>query len=196
MHPETTAPPRPVLPIWAVLGPGVAALAGAFLLTTDLGPTGLAIQAELGAPRMVLLIGTGACLLAMAVGAPLGALALRAPIAVGVPAVAAMLIGLIAMGLAANWLNFFVVGRVLVGFGTGVVWAASALTARATGEQKRLATALLAGAVLVCLLLGPVVSGLIATVASWRVAYFAMIPVLLLALVAVVVSGIAVRRNR
>lgn len=195
MHPETSVPTRHVLPISAVIGPGLAAMAGAYLLTVGIGSTGAPIQAELGASRTVLLIGIGACLLAMVAGAFLGVLALRSPIAIGLPAVAAMLIGLVVIGFTPN-LIIFVAGQVLLGLGTGVVWAASALTAWSTGEHKRLATALLAGAGLACLLLGPVVSGVISTAFSWRVGYFAMIPVLLLALVVTVVIGIAVPRKR
>lgn len=185
----STGPARTEYPMWVICGPGSAALAGAFLFTADIGRTGSTVLAELGSPESSRVVWFAGCLVAGAVGLGVGVLARRFPTVVAVGAIFAMVIGAVAMGFASNG-NLYLVGKVVAGLGVGAAWGVSVFVALSTGERKRMAIALLAGLGVVSAIAGPLVTGAITTLFSWRVGYLAVILVLGMTLIVTAVIGV------
>ncbi|HZE39287.1 MAG TPA: hypothetical protein VE172_10790 [Stackebrandtia sp.] len=170
------APASPEYPLWTIIGPGLAALTGAYLFTADLGATGRSWIVDLHAPQSLFLSGIIAAVVAAAAGAAAGFLGRRIPIAVAVPGVVAMGLGSLAVGLCPNAV-VLIVGKLLIGVGAGLAWAVSVAMALSTGASGRAVTAVLAGAGVAVAVLAPFISGVVSTTMSWRLGYFlALLP--------------------
>ncbi|GIH19860.1 MFS transporter [Rugosimonospora africana] len=189
-----TVPAQPpvVRPLWSLAGPALGALLAAGLLTAPIGPLATAIQRDLGLSIGTVMVFVGApyAVLAVALVAPGYLLGRLGPTATGVPALVLMLLGN-AVSVFAQSTALILIGRLLAGAGAGViVGVAFALSGQLSRwrTQARLALALALG---VALLLGPVVSGVLTNVATWRWAFLAGVPVAAVALAAAAASGIA-----
>ncbi|HEY3686264.1 MAG TPA: MFS transporter [Streptosporangiaceae bacterium] len=191
-------PPQPaaagqqhaVWPWWALPGPGVAALAGLYLLTAVVQIGSMSyIQRDLHLSTVSYLPSTvGVYLLAMlltlAVGLLVGA---RYPTSIAAPGIAFMIIGVVLDVFSPDEL-VLLVGRGLTGLGAGAAaGVAAALAVRITARPLAYTAG---GLGLLALIAGPFVGGGIATVLSWRWIFLSTAPLLLAALVATMIIGI------
>jgi MFS family permease len=181
-----------VRPLWSLAGPAVGAVLAAGLLSAPVGPLASAVQRYLGLSTAAVVVSVVAAyavaLVVMVVPGYL--LGRRWPTAGGVPALALVMVGSL-VTVAAPGALLLTVGRVVAGLGAGtVVGVAFALSGQVDVRRSRarlvLGIALGAG-----FLLGPAVSGLVAMVLSWRIAFLLGAPVALVALAGTVAAGIA-----
>jgi MFS family permease len=189
-QPAAAGGQRTVWPWWALPGPGVAALAGLYLLTviTPVGSMSI-IQRSLDlSTTSILLSGIGVYLLAMLLTVPVGLLAgPRFPTSIAAPGIAFMIIGVV-LDMFADDAAFLLVGRGLTGLGAGA--AAGVATALALRITARPLAYTAGGLGLLALIAGPFVGGGISTVLSWRWIFLSTAPLLLAALVATTIIGI------
>ncbi|MER7416934.1 hypothetical protein ABT346_09140 [Micromonospora peucetia] len=114
----------------------------------------------------------------------------RWPTATGVPALVFLVVGSVASAFAPG-AALMAVGRVVVGLGAGTVIGVALALSSQLGRwvsQARLVLGLALGA---ALLLGPVVSGMVAQTLSWRSVFLVGVPVAAVALTGTIASGIA-----
>jgi MFS family permease len=185
-------------PLWSLPGPALGALVAAGLLTAPIGPLGSAIQRDLGLSTAAIAVTVVATYLVAtaALVAPGYLLGRRWPTATGVPALVLLVVGSIVCSFVPG-AALMAVGRVVAGLGAGTVVGVILALSSQLGRWRSQARLVLGLAVGVALLLGPVVSGMLTMVMSWRVAFLVDVPVATIALAGTVISGIArwVRRS-
>ncbi|ADD44872.1 hypothetical protein Snas_5238 [Stackebrandtia nassauensis DSM 44728] len=198
MYPPTqgeAAAPRPFHRLLFLVGGGLAAVIGAYLLTAPLAPGGATITTAIGIqPAVALPMMLLGFLIPAAVGAALGFFARRFPAIVAIVGIAVMAIGISVSGIAPNFL-LLVAGSVVTGFGAGAVWGSVTVVALAAGGNKVVELSVLGGAVVLALAVGPFVSGAINMSLSFRIGHYMTVPPLLVALVIAIIAA-AARDNR
>ena len=178
---------------WTLIGPGFAAIIGLAMLTavyrTD-GKSAIRFEFHMSG-QAVLLTCVVAYLVAAIAAAGLGlVLGARFPTAVTVPAIVLMLIGTALTALAASS-AMLLPGRVLDGLGTGAAAGVIAALVLRLNARRGIAAAVTVALGVLAALIAPVVAQLISDATSFRLAYLAAIPFLLIALIVSAVSGIA-----
>ncbi|MEV0083900.1 MFS transporter [Saccharopolyspora sp. NPDC050642] len=193
MPPERNhARPNDDHPWWTLIGPGLAAIIGLFMLTalyrTDLTAP---IQMDLGLSGLELLMeGVVAYLIAAVIAFPLGfLLGARFLTAVTLPAIGVMLIGALLIAFAGG-AGMFLVGRVLGGLGAGAAAGVTTALVRGIRHQRSIAAAVVAALGVLAAVVAPFVNQLISDALSFRLTYLAAVPFSFAALIAGAVSGI------
>ncbi|MER5336880.1 MFS transporter [Micromonospora sp. NPDC002717] len=184
--------PSMVRPPWSLAGPALSAFLAAGLLIAPVGPLVSAITRDLGLSTagMTMTVVAQYVVATVALVAPGYLLGRRWPTAIALPALALLIIGSVVSAFTPG-AALFAVGRVIVGLGAGTAaGAALALASQLVRgrSRARLALGLALGA---ALLLGPVVSGMLAQALSWRTALLADVLVATVALFSTIASGIA-----
>ncbi|MFC5824992.1 MFS transporter [Nonomuraea insulae] len=185
-------------PAWALIGPGIAALTGLYLLTMPFGPAArISLQSDLDLSSQTTLLMTAvAYLISAAVGGALGVgLGGRLLTTVATSAIAFMIIGVLLNAFAPD-AGIYLTGRVLSGLGAGGVVGATVALVRRAGRHRGALVAILAGLGVLALVLGPFVNHGLSSALSWRLGY--LVPVLPLAvgLIAAAVSGFVLLLTR
>ncbi|MFD9892485.1 MFS transporter [Amycolatopsis sp. NPDC059027] len=186
--------PRPAggPPWWLVIGPGLAALIGLFLLTVIYRFDGVsALQADLGmSSQSLLLIGLVAYLVAAVLAFPAGLLlGARFPTSVTVPAICLMLLGVLLVAFVPDS-GLLLVGRVLNGLGAGAALGVTAALIRRLRTGRAAAAGVTAGLGVLALVIAPFLGGLISDALSFRIVYLIAALFVFVALVAAAVTGI------
>lgn len=181
-----------VRPLWSLPGPALGALLAAGLLTAPIGPLASAIQMDLGLSTATMTVTVVATYLVAtaALVVPGYLLGRRWPTATAVPALMLLIAGSTVSAFAPG-VAVMAIGRVVAGLGAGaVIGVALALFSQLDRwrSRARLVVGLALGT---GLLVGPVVSGVLASMLSWRVAFLVDVPIVTVALAGTVVSGIA-----
>lgn len=167
------------------------------LLTAPIGPLSTAIQVDLGLSTM----GMAVTLVAPYVVAaaflvlPGYLLGRRWPTAAAAPALALMVAGSLLNSLTPA-AGLIVVGQVVVGVGAGTVLGVALALVGQLGPGRSRARLVFGLALGVAAVLGPVMSSVVATMLSWRVAFLVNVPVAAVAFVGTVLSGIAMLVRR
>ncbi|MEV4173726.1 MFS transporter [Nonomuraea sp. NPDC049709] len=185
-------------PAWALIGPGIAALSGLYLLTMPFGPAArLALQADLALSGQTALLTTlVAYLVSAAAGGALGVgLGGRLLTTVGMTATAFMIIGVLLNALAPDT-GIYLTGRVLSGLGAGGVVGATVAVARRAGRSRGAVVAILAGLGVLALVLGPIVNQGLSSALSWRWGYLFTVLPLVVGLIVAAVSGFVLLLTR
>ncbi|MEV1172201.1 MFS transporter [Nonomuraea sp. NPDC049784] len=185
-------------PAWALIGPGIAALTGLYLLTAPFGPImRISLQSALHLSSQTVLLTTLAAYLAgAAAGGALGViLGGRFLTTVGMLAIAFMIIGVLLDALAAN-AGMLLAGHVLSGLGAGGAAGATAAFARRTGRHRGAVFAILAALGVLALILGPFISQWLTSALGWRWGYLIAEVPLVAGLIAAAVSGLALLLTR
>ncbi|HEY0698794.1 MAG TPA: MFS transporter, partial [Micromonospora sp.] len=163
------APPpdaHPDVPVWLLIGPALTSALGAFLLTVTTGLEWATIQRDMHLSSSTTLWVFVAYLLPAAVAAAIGALAgRRSPTAVALPAITLLILGSLLIALTPGS-GLLMLGRAVTGFGAGLAWGVTAVLVARTGA-RRVWGALVAGAAVLALVLGPVIAGHLARAMSW-----------------------------
>lgn len=158
-------------PAWSLAAPGIAALLGAFLLTSAFGPVSTAWRMDLhlasGVTLWLFVAFVVPAVLTAAGGAVLG---WRWPIAVLLPAVVLMVIG-VAITAFAPSVAFLLAGRVVTGLGAGAAAGLAMMLVLRAGNARTPAAAALGLATLLALVLGPLVGMVLVTTLSWRLIF-------------------------
>ncbi|GAB2665110.1 hypothetical protein [Nocardia goodfellowii] len=179
-------------PAWTLLGPGLATVVGLAMWTGVYRIDGSSpIQVEFGMSGPVFfLIGFVAYLIAAALAFSLGyLLGGRALTAVSISAAGVMLLGVVLVVLGGGS-GILLVGRVLGGLGAGAAAGVTTALVRSLRSRRDLA-AVAAAAGIVALVIAPIINQLISDAFSFRLAYLTATPLLVAALLASVISGIA-----
>ncbi|WP_433430673.1 MFS transporter [Nonomuraea sp. CA-141351] len=185
-------------PAWALIGPGIAALTGLYLLSAPLGPMlRISVQSSLHLSGQAVLLTTLAAYLAgAAAGGALGvSLGGRFLMTVGMSAIVFMIIGVLLDALAAN-AGMLLTGHVLSGLGAGGAAGATAAFARRTGPRRGTVFAILAALGVLALILGPFISQWLTGALGWRWGYLIAVVPLVAALIAAAVSGLVLLLTR
>jgi MFS family permease len=180
-------------PWWTLIGPGLAATSGLFMLTAVYRTDWISpVQMDLGlSGQAFLLQGIVAYLITAAIAFLPGFLfGARFPTAVILPAIGVGLIGvlLIAFGGGAGML---LAGRVLGGLGAGAAIGVTAALLRRIRGRRSIAAAVAAALGVLTAVVAPFINQLISDALSFRFTFLAAVPFLFAALIASVVSGIA-----
>lgn len=191
MFASTQHEPRPPAghPWWLVIGPGLAALIGLFLLTVIYRFDGhSALQIELGmSSQSLLLIGVVAYLVAAAIAFPAGLLlGGRLPTSVSVAALCSMLLGVLLVAFVPGS-GLLLAGRVLDGLGAGAAIGVTAALIRRLRTGRGAAAATAAGLGVLALLIAPFLGGLLSDAFSFRLVYLVAA---LFVFVALIVTGV------
>ncbi|WP_327582878.1 MFS transporter [Nonomuraea sp. NBC_00507] len=192
------APPGEERPAWALIGPGIAALTGLYLLTMPFGPAAqLSLQLDLAlSSQTALLMTLVAYLVSAAAGGALGVgLGGRLLTTVGIAAIAFMIIGVLLNALATG-AGIYLTGRVLSGLGAGGVVGATAAFARRVGRRWGAVGAILAGLGVLALILGPFINHVLSSALSWRWGYLITLLPLVVGLIAAAISGFVLLLTR
>ncbi|SEP44103.1 MFS transporter [Amycolatopsis saalfeldensis] len=187
-HPRPAAGP----PWWLVIGPGLAALIGLFLLTVIYRFDGRSVlQVDLHLSNQALLLsGLVAYLVAAAIALPAGLLlGARFPTSVTVPAICFMLLGVLLIAFTPNG-GLLLVGRVLNGLGAGAAIGVTAALIRWLRTGRGVAAALTAGLGVVALAIAPLLGGLVSDTFSFRLVYLIAALFVFVALIVAAVIGI------
>lgn len=184
---------------WMLIGPGSATIVGLAVLTAVYRIDGKStLQFEFGMSSTAVLVTCAvpylvAALLTVGLGLAFGA---RFPAAVTLPAIALMLIGAVVTALAAGNL-MLLVGRVFGGLGAGAATGVLVALLLRLNSGRGIAAAVVAAVGVLAMVIAPVVGQLISDATSFRLAYLAAVPFLLVALIASAVSGLvsATRRH-
>lgn len=185
-------------PAWALIGPGIAALTGLYLLTMPFGPAArLSLQSDLDLSSQTTLLMTAvAYLISAAVGGALGvSLGGRLLTTVGTSAIALMIVGVLLNALAPD-AGIYLTGRVLSGLGAGGVVGATVALARRAGRHQGAVVAILAGLGVLALILGPFINHGLSSALTWRLGYLVTVLPLAVALIAAAVSGFVLLLTR
>jgi MFS family permease len=185
-------------PEWALIGPGIAALTGLYLLTMPFGPAArLSLQSDLAlSSQTTLLTALVAYLVSAAVGGALGvSLGGRLLTTVGLAAIAFMITGVLLNALAPD-AGIYLTGRVLSGLGAGGVVGATAAFARRAGRRRGAVVAVLAGLGVLALILGPFINQGLSSALTWRLGYLITVLPLVVGLTAATVSGFVLLLTR
>ncbi|MFI7609463.1 MFS transporter [Micromonospora sp. NPDC049366] len=179
-------------PVWLLIGPTLAASLGAFLLAVPVGPEWVAIQRDMDLPTSAALWIFVAFLLPAALAVLVGArVGRRWPTAVALPAVALLVFGSL-LTMLASGSGVLLLGRAVNGFGAGLAWGVTAVLVAHIAARRVWVTALVAGAVVLALGLGPVAGLLLQRAVGWRWPFMLALPFGAVALLATAVSGIIV----
>ncbi|GAB3156410.1 hypothetical protein GCM10027290_54160 [Micromonospora sonneratiae] len=172
-------------------------MVAAGLLTAPIGPLGSAITRDLGlsTTAMTVTVVVPYVVATAALVVPGYLLGRRWPTATGVPALVLLLLGSVLSAFAPG-AGLMGVGRVVDGLGAGIVVGVALALSSQLGRWCSRARLVLGLALGVALLLGPVVSGVIAQAASWRPAFLLGVPVAAVALIGTIASGIAMLVGR
>ncbi|HEY2060131.1 MAG TPA: MFS transporter [Amycolatopsis sp.] len=192
--PPTPNQPRPAAgpPGWLVIGPGLAALIGLFLLTVIYRFDGHSLlQRELHlSTQSLLLSGFVGYLVAAVLALPAGLLlGGRFPTSVTVPALGLMLIGALLVAFTPN-VALLLIGRVLDGFGTGAAVGATAALTRRLRSGRGATAGVTAGLGVLALVIAPFLGALISDSTSFRLMYLIGAVFVFLALIVAAVLGI------
>jgi MFS family permease len=172
--------------------PSIAALLGAFLLTSAFGPVSTAWRLDLHlASSMTLWLFIAFVVPGALTAAGGGLLGRRWPIAVVLPAVFLMLVGLLLTAFAPS-AAFLLIGRVVTGFGAGAAIGLAVLLVLQSGSLRTAAAAALGLATLLALVLGPLVGVVVVTALSWRTVFLLAAVLSLIVLFLCVASEIMV----
>lgn len=180
-----------VLPL---IGPWLAALAGAYLLTATSGPAGPHIVVDLGISDSTVRLLFLTFLIALLLASPLGVLlGRRFPTAVTVPATVVLILGSLVATLAPS-VGILLVGRAVSGLGAGAaIGCAAALLTRVPDRRPTIVTSTVCGlAFIFAVIVGPFISATLAAATTWRWSFLLTLPVLAVALVATIAIRIAV----
>ncbi|MFI1196790.1 MFS transporter [Micromonospora sp. NPDC020750] len=192
--PGYPAPARPpvVRPLWSLAGPALGAMVAAGLLTAPIGPLGSAISRDLGLSTMAVTMTVVApyAVTTAALVVPGYLLGRRWPTATGVPALVLLVLGSVVSAFAPG-AALMAVGGVVVGLGAGTVIGVALALSGQLGRWRSQARLVLGLALGAALLLGPVVSGIVAQAVSWRTVFLVGVPVAAVALTGTIASGIA-----
>ncbi|GAA3659415.1 hypothetical protein GCM10022224_023560 [Nonomuraea antimicrobica] len=181
-----------------MIGPGIAALTGLYLLTMPLGPRAWgSLQMNLHlSGQTILLTVLVTYVVGAAVGGALGVgLGGRFLTTVGLTAIALLTAGVLLDALAPG-VGLFGAGRVLSGLGAGGVAGATVVFARRAGRHRSAVVAVLAGLGVLSLILGPLVNEVLTTMLTWRMGYLVTVLPLGAALIAAAVSGFVLLLTR
>ncbi|WP_084531807.1 MFS transporter [Nocardia miyunensis] len=176
-----------------LIGPGFAAIIGLAMLTAVYRTDGKSlIQLEFHMSSQAVLLNcvvayVVAAILAVGLGLPLGA---RFPTGVILAAIGLMLVGTVLTAFAAGS-AMLLVGRVLDGLGTGAAAGVIAALVLRLNGRRGIAAAVIAALGVLAAVTAPVVGQLISDAVSFRLAYLAPVPFLLVALIVSAVGGIA-----
>jgi len=190
--PSQSAPQIAAKPPWLVVGPGLAALVGLFMLTVVYRFDGrTAMQANLHlSNQAMLLTGLVAYVVPLALAFPAGmVLGGRMPTAMAVPAIVLMLLGTLAVAFTPNGL-VLLVGRVLGGLGAGEALGVTVALIRGLRTGRGAAAGTLAGLGVLMLAIAPFVGGALSDSLNFRVTYLIGAVVLFLVLIVTAVLGI------
>ncbi|MEU6717435.1 MFS transporter [Nonomuraea sp. NPDC046802] len=195
-QPQRYPPPQDrERPAWALIGPGIAALTGLYLLTMSLWPTAQQAALHLSG-QTVLLTTVVSYLVSAAAGGALGAgLGARLPTTAGMSAIAFLIIGVLLDGFAPN-AGILLIGRVLSGLGAGGAVGTTVALVRRTGRHRGVLVAILAGLGLLALIAGPFVNRWLSMALTWRFGYLIALLPLAAGLVAAAVSGLVLLSRR
>jgi hypothetical protein len=199
-HRQTRDDVSPVreYPWWALVGPGLAAIIGLFLLTAVYGTDSFSpMQRVLGLPAHALLMkAVVPYLIAAAVAFPAGVLlGGRHLTAVAVPAILVLAVGVLLVALTENT-GILSAGRVLGGLGTGAsVGATMAVLLRLDGKRGMASAAMTVPGIL-AVIVAPWVNERISEAISFRWTFLLAEPLLFVALAAGAVSGIVLFTSR
>ncbi|MEU6072563.1 MFS transporter [Micromonospora sp. NPDC047074] len=186
------APPSMVRPIWLLAGPAFSALLAAGLLAAPVGPLASAIRRDLGVSSEAMTLTMAASFVAATVAlvVPGYLLGRRWPIVTALPALVLLVLGNV-LSASASGAALLAAGRVVVGLGAGAVAGVAVVLSGQVGRWRSPARLVLGLALGAALLLGPVVSGVLAQALGWRSVFLVDVVVAVLALLGTVVSGIA-----
>ncbi|MEQ4722742.1 MFS transporter [Nonomuraea sp. B19D2] len=185
-------------PAWALIGPGIAALTGLYLLTMPFGPAArLSLQSDLGLSSQTTLVMTlVAYLVSAAAGGALGVgLGGRLLTTVGTAAIALMIIGVLLNAFAPDS-GIYLIGRVLSGLGGGGAVGATVAFTRRAGRHSGALVGILAGLGVLALILGPIINHGLSSALAWRWGYMITILPLIVGLIATAVSGFVLLLTR
>ncbi|MBF8184212.1 MFS transporter [Nonomuraea sp. K274] len=185
-------------PVWALIGPGIAALTGLYLLTMPFGPAArLSLQSDLVlSSQSALLTTLVAYLISATAGGALGVgLGGRLLTTVGMTAIALMITGVLLNAFAPD-AGIYLTGRVLSGLGAGGVVGATVAVARRAGRSPGAVVAILAGLGLLALILGPFINQGLSSALTWRLGYLITVLPLVVGLIAAAVSGFVLLLTR
>ncbi|MEO3873736.1 hypothetical protein ABGB18_33410 [Nonomuraea sp. B12E4] len=174
-----------------MIGPGIAALTGLYLLTMPFGAAArISLQMDLQMSDQTVLLSTLiAYLVSAAVGGALGfSLGGRLLTTVSLSAVALMIIGVLLDTLAAD-AGMYLAGRVVSGLGAGGVVGVTVAVARRQGRQRGAVVAVLAGLGALSLILGPFVNDWLTRSLAWRLGYVITLLPLIAGMIAAAVCG-------
>ncbi|MGS2616840.1 MFS transporter [Micromonospora sp. LZ34] len=188
--------PQAVRPVWLLIGPVLAASLGAFLLAVTVGPEWVAMRQDMDLPTSAILWIFVAYLLPAVLAVPIGALGGRRwPSAVALSAIVLLVLGSLLTALAPGS-GALLLGRAVTGFGAGLAWGVTAVLVAQTGARRGWVTPLVAGAVVLALVLGPVAGALVQRAVGWRWPFMLAVPFGAVALLATAVCGIIVLIQR
>lgn len=181
-----------VRPLWALAGPALGALLAAGLLTAPVGPLTSTVQHDfdLSTASVTATLIAPYVVAVLALVAPGYLLGRRWPTATGVPALVLLVVGsaLCAFPPVAALLA---VGRLVAGLGAGTVLGVALALSGQVGGWRTRARLVLGPALGAALLLGPVVSGVLAVMLSWRLTFMLDVALAVIALAAAAATGIA-----
>jgi MFS family permease len=155
-----------------------------------LGPVHTAIQRDLGFSTTVLAVAIIVPLVATALGITLGYVLGRwVPVSVVASGLVLMLAGAVVITLS-SMPAMFVAAGLVAGLGCGAVLGSAASLTGQVGQRRGQVRLVLGLAVLGGLVAGPLLSWLVTTTLSWRMAYLLAVPMILAVLIATVIGGV------
>lgn len=189
--------PRPdVPPAWLLIGPALAASLGAYLLAVTLGPDGTTIERDMDLPASVIPWNLVAYLLAAVLAVLVGVLVGRRwPTAVALPASVLLLPGTLLTAFASGG-GVLLFSRAVTGFGAGLAWGVTAVLVARMRARRAWVAPVVGGTVVLALGLGPVAWVLLGRPLGWRFPFLLAVPVEVVAMLVIAVSGIIVLVQR
>jgi predicted Ser/Thr protein kinase len=180
-----------------LIGPGLGSLVGLYLLTVTAGPGWMDhAQLDLGVATPQILLASIAYLVGAGLSAPIGVvLGRRFPNRVAASSIGLMLVGVMLTSLAPAY-TLLVVGRIMCGLGTGALLAEAVVLALRAGRGRTSTIGLVAGLGTLALVLGPLLGQVLATMLAWRWAFLMPVPLMILALLATITSGLILVTSR
>lgn len=180
-------------PWWALIGPGLAAVLGLFLLTVvffGTEPT-TPIQRDLGYSTLTFLLSAVvAYLVGAAITFPLGlVLGARNPTAVVLPALGVMLAAVLLTAFAGGGV-VILVARLLTGLGAGAAVGVTTKVLTRIRGQRGVAAAVTGAAGVLAAAAAPFVNELVSKALSFRIMFLVLAPVVVAVLLVNAVIGI------
>jgi predicted MFS family arabinose efflux permease len=151
---------------------------------------------DLGLAAPQILLASIAYLVAAGVSAPIGVvLGRRYSNTVAATSAVLMLVGVMLGTLAADY-ALLMVGRTMSGLAAGALLAETVVLALRAGRGRTHTIGLMAGLGTLALVLGPLLGQMLATTLAWRWAFLMPLPLIILALLATIASGIILVTSR